>query len=197
MTTLMRPDPALYSAWAEAVAEFGDGGLHGAGAWRVVDFGSDRDSFEALLDIVRDEGDTTADPPDGFVHCTYYWITEPAEGSTPGASTADGSPGAGGVDVIGFVALRHSIDTPALRKTGGHIGYSVRPSRRRRGHAKRALGLALAEARELGIEQALLTCDDDNIGSARTIESCGGVFEDVVEGMRRYWVPTAAAEHLG
>ncbi len=56
------------------------------------------------------------------------------------------------------------------------------------------LRLALPEAKEIGLEKVLITCDDDNIASAKVIENNGGIFERFVEKnskkMRRYWVNT-------
>ena len=88
---------------------------------------------------------------------------------------------------MGYLALRHAL-TPFLLEEGGHIGFSVRPSRRREGHATRALALALPRASALGLDQVLITCDDDNEGSRRTIEHNGGVYEDTRKGKRRYWI---------
>jgi predicted acetyltransferase len=112
------------------------------------------------------------------VHQTLFWITDD-----------------GGV-VVGFLGLRHTLNG-FLENIGGHIGYSVRPAARRRGHASAALRLALGESAALGIVKVLLTCDDDNVASARTIESNGGVLQEVVEGtpwgygpVRRYWIST-------
>ena len=93
----------------------------------------------------------------------------------------------GDEQVVGFLALRTRLND-WLFEEGGHIGYSVRPSRRRQGHASRALGLAVRRAAELGIDRALVTCDDDNVPSARTIERNGGVYEDTRNGKRRYWI---------
>ena len=97
--------------------------------------------------------------------------------------------------LVGRVSIRHTIDHPFLAEYGGHIGYAVRPAYRRRGYATEILRQSLARARDLGIEQALLTCDDDNAASAATIERCGGVFERIVDfkgtPRRRYWVPTS------
>jgi len=70
-------------------------------------------------------------------------------------------------------------------------GRSVGTPRRGRGHASRALALALPRAAELGLERVLLTCDEDNEASRRTIEGNGGVYEDTRKGKRRYWIEVA------
>ena len=172
MTEIAVPTTDLLDAWLDCVADFGGGSMDGSGDWQVPGLGPDRSSFDALLEAISRESDTSRDLPDGHVHSDYYWITD----------------GADEPEMLGFIAVRHSIDTEFLRTLGGHIGYSIRPSRRRQGHASRALGLALVRARELGLDRTLLTCDIDNVGSARTIESQGGVFESVLDGKRRYSV---------
>jgi predicted acetyltransferase len=78
-----------------------------------------------------------------------------------------------GEDYLGRIAIRHRL-TPTLRERGGHIGYDVRPSTRRRGHATAMLRAALPVARDLGIARALLTTDPDNVASQRVILACGG-----------------------
>ena len=87
------------------------------------------------------------------------------------------------------MSIRHRL-TPSLLLMGGHIGYDVRPSARRRGHATLMLAAALPVARGLGIDRALLTCRTDNIGSRKVIEANGGVLEDERDGMLRFWAPT-------
>ena len=71
----------------------------------------------------------------------------------------------------------------------------VVPEFRRQGYATSILGLALPIAREKsGATQILVTCDADNIGSARTIEKNGGRLENVLtlpesgKAIRRYWI---------
>ena len=86
-----------------------------------------------------------------------------------------------------YLHLRHELNEFLLEE-GGHIGYSVRPARRREGHASRALALGLREAALRGVDRVLVTCDVDNHPSARTIERNGGVLDDVRQGKRRYWV---------
>jgi predicted acetyltransferase len=89
--------------------------------------------------------------------------------------------------------LRHRLND-FLMQRGGHIGYSVHPDFRRQGVATRQLALGLEEARKLGLTRVLITCDQDNIGSARTIQRNGGVLEneafDSYYGtiVQRYWV---------
>ena len=96
--------------------------------------------------------------------------------------------------IVGRVSIRHSLNDFLLR-VGGHIGYAVLPEFRRRGYATLMLRQSLQIARdELGIQRLLVTCDEDNVGSMRTIEKCGGVLENVVDGVdldkpkRRYWI---------
>ena len=94
-----------------------------------------------------------------------------------------------GADFIGLVHIRHKL-TESLRISGGHIGYDVRPSARRAGHATRMLALALPIAHELGIDPALLTCDATNIASRKVIEANGGRHESPHWPTLHYWLPT-------
>lgn len=110
----------------------------------------------------------------------------------PGRVPATMFLGTVGENIVGRVHIRHEL-TPALREMGDHIGYAVRPQHRRRGYATQLLRLGLQKLRELGVAHALVTCQDTNLGSIRTIEACGGVLEDITEKpgtmpMRRYWI---------
>ncbi len=94
--------------------------------------------------------------------------------------------------VLGMVNIRHYLND-FLTHFGGHIGYSIRPSERRKGYAKLQLQLALDVLRSKGVTKALITCDVSNIGSAKTIEACGGVLENIVISeehgeTKRYWI---------
>lgn len=97
-------------------------------------------------------------------------------------------------ELVGRASVRHTLN-PYLARVGGHIGYGIRQCARRRGHATEILHRSLDLLRRLGVERALITCDDDNIGSATVIERCGGVLQDVVDDdgvlKRRYWVELA------
>lgn len=177
MTALVVPSLDLYDSWAEAVREYEPGRMDGSGIDGNRCDDPSPEVCAALVAKAQEYADPARPLPEGKVHCDYLWMVDP-----------DGA-------FVGFLALRHVLND-FLREIGGHIGYSVRPSRRREGHAVRALGLALERARGLGLEQVMLTCDDDNVGSWRTIESNGGVLQDVVPGhpsnprpYRRYWIP--------
>jgi len=96
--------------------------------------------------------------------------------------------------IVGRASIRHALNE-FLQRVGGHIGYVVVPEFRRRGYATEILRQSLQIARDkCGLHRILVTCDDDNIGSIRTIEKNGGVLENVVEApdldkpKRRYWI---------
>ncbi len=127
-------------------------------------------AVEALAGWSRGEG-----LQEGWVPCsTWFWE-------------------ASGV-LQGVINVRHTL-SPQLREVGGHIGYSVPRSRRRKGVATRMLAAVLPHCRALGIDRALLTCDSHNPGSFKTIEANGGVLDR--EGwcepeqriQRWYWIP--------
>lgn len=124
-----------------------------------------------LQDMERGEG-----LPEGFVPQTTFWLVR-------------------GEDyVVGEIRLRHTL-TPGLENVGGHIGYGIRPSERRRGYATLMLKLCLREARKLGLKRVLLTCDPENVASARVMVKNGGVQgvdsinPDNNKPHSRYWIP--------
>ena len=111
--------------------------------------------------------------PIGWVSVSTFWLIDDDE-------------------YIGSTNVRHTLND-YLRDYGGHIGYTIRPSKRRRGYGREICKLALVEASKLGLKRVLITCDDDNLGSRKIIESSGGVLEnvvpqpDVAAPKRRYW----------
>jgi len=95
--------------------------------------------------------------------------------------------------ILGELYIRYGLSL-RLEKIGGHAGYKVRPTERKRGVATTALRLALRLLLQKGVERALVTCNETNAASARVIEKCGGIRindSETEQGVeRRYWVPT-------
>jgi predicted acetyltransferase len=96
-------------------------------------------------------------------------------------------------EIVGRSSIRHALND-FLAREGGHVGYGVLPQFRRRGYATEILRQSLVVARAVGIDRVLVTCDDDNIGSAAVIEASGGRLDSVtspaadVPAKRRYWI---------
>lgn len=94
---------------------------------------------------------------------------------------------------IGRLNLRHELNEQLLRM-GGHIGYDIRPGRRRQGYGTEILRLGLEKAKALGLQRVLLTCNQDNIASKKIIEHNGGKLENIIEleghpvKVLRYWI---------
>jgi predicted acetyltransferase len=99
----------------------------------------------------------------------------------------------GGKTIVAASNLRHAL-TDHLEHEGGHIGYATRPSQRRKGYGTRLCALTLEKARAMGMKRILITCDEDNIASARIIEKNGGKLENKVVSREtgkvknRYWI---------
>ena len=165
---LILPDPS----WKEAVVEFKQEYLDAGSAMDGTAGLSSKEVDEWLLQIVRDSDWKTVTP--GLVPASTYMSIREDDGK-----------------LIGMVNIRHELNEGLLLH-GGHIGYSIRPTERRKGYAKEQLALALEKCKELGIDKALATCDKNNIGSAKIILANGGVLEnEIPDGDRitqRYWI---------
>ncbi|WP_433269829.1 GNAT family N-acetyltransferase [Micromonospora vinacea] len=172
MPELVAPTVRLHAAWLEAHDEWGPG-LHEDGfGLRSTDEVRSPEGFAAWVTRLADRSASGGPLEDGRVRCTYRWIVEDDR-------------------VLGGIALRHELDDHLLR-VGGHIGYGIRPSARRRRLATWALDRMLGKARALGLDRVLLVCEADNTASSRTIERLGGVLEDIRDTelgpARRYWI---------
>jgi predicted acetyltransferase len=169
MPVLTEPTPRVHASFLAALREY-----RSEGAYTRLDPAevASTDGFRHYLDRLRAQ----ADP--GFlrrlrrVPQTNLWLID-------------------GDEFLGRLAIRHALNRRLLYK-GGHIGYSVRPSRRRRGYATTMLRLGLPVANGFGIDPALITCDDTNIASRRVIEANGGALASASHGILRFWVPTGS-----
>jgi predicted acetyltransferase len=113
---------------------------------------------------------------EGWVPSYTYWLTNKED------------------EILGVVRIRTSLDNEFVRKFAGHIGYDIAPLSRRKGYGNNLLKLALQKAAMINLDRVLITCDVDNIGSKRIIESNGGIFESEIfkeeknKQLRRYWI---------
>lgn len=95
--------------------------------------------------------------------------------------------------IVGMIQLRHVLNDYLLNY-GGHIGYSVRPSERRKGYATYMLGELIQICKDKGMDKLLVTCLNDNKASCKTILHHGGIYEDTRyeekenEYLERYWI---------
>lgn len=133
----------------------------------------DPSDFSAMLDFLRNQ-EKGIGIPEGWVPDSTFWLVNERN------------------RVMGAVNIRHQL-SPFLLHAGGHIGYGIRPSERGKGYAIKMLNLALVEARKLGIQEVLVVCDAENVGSERTILRNGGIRdEDFVEEdgqvIKRFWI---------
>jgi predicted acetyltransferase len=181
MPELVPPTTAVRKSYLAAVEEFVDEGRGRAGEDSMVarelrEFGGIWEAEEGFLAFVKQlhaDSYESAQRAAYLVPSTTWWWVE-------------------GTEYLGRISLRHRL-TERLLEIGGHIGYDVRPSARRQGHATKMLRAVLPHTYKRGIDPALVTCDTDNIGSRRVIEANGGVLEDERSGKLRYWVPTGPA----
>ncbi len=174
---LIEPTPEYadqIAAYRRAFLEYG-GSMDGCGPLRRYE-----DPMEWLTFVEAMKKPETT--PEGLVPATQLIYVHEEDGK-----------------IAGMIQIRHYFNE-YLEKYAGHIGYSVAPDERRRGHATAMLRLALPICRELGIEKALVCCLVENEASRRTILNNGGVYESTVyepeRDMRleRYWIDTRSAE---
>lgn len=115
------------------------------------------------------------DLPEQYVPQTIYWLYD------------NDKP-------IGYGKLRHRLNDNLL-ELGGHIGYVIRPSERRKGYGTRLLAELVKKANEKNISRLLLTCDEANLASRSIIESNHGELSSITNGTCKYWIETAAGHN--
>ncbi|HIS68324.1 MAG TPA: GNAT family N-acetyltransferase [Candidatus Gallacutalibacter stercoravium] len=165
---LITPDKRYYASYKEAIQEYR---CHHVDTYHFFD----TEKYDIFQKIENYR--TGRNLPAGYVRATYLWLVD-------------------GDEFVGEISIRHSL-TDSLMRFGGNIGYGVRYSRRNSGAGTFMLSKALTYAKEvIGLTRVLITCDEDNLGSARVIEKNGGVLQDkiinTIEGVeritKRYWI---------
>ena len=134
-------------------------------AIRRLDF-RDFDNYMNCLEIKDDKGDLVPDS-------TFFCLDEERD------------------IFVGAVNIRHYLND-SLLLNGGHIGDGVRPSERKKGVATKMIALALEECKKIGIDEILIVCDKENIGSSKSIQNNGGILENevIIDGIveQRFWI---------
>lgn len=130
--------------------------------------------FEKFVQELKDHAEGK-NLPEGWVRCYTGWLVDENK------------------KVIGVTRIRLSLENDYLKRCGGHIGYDITPSERKKGYGTLLLKLSLEKSKELDLRKVLVTCDYDNEGSKKVIENNGGIFEGEVWDerddtmVRRYW----------
>jgi predicted acetyltransferase len=155
---LARPSAAYIDSYLEALREgFHIGLFPPLGEDAIADIAV---NFDAHLKSLDHDGQSPFEAHGRLlpsVPSTLFWLIDQGE-------------------FIGAISIRARIDTHVLAHFAGHLGYGIRPSKRRLGYATRQLALALTICRGMGIGIVRVSCGEDNIGSRRAIEANGGVF---------------------
>lgn len=168
MIKLIEPNKRYLKSYIEAYEEYKDNNVS---SYTFKDAARD-DIFEKF-DNYKNERNL----PANRVGAHYYWLVDDEKDN-----------------FIGEVTIRHRLND-VLEKYGGHIGYAVRYCEWNKGYGTLMLKSALEETKKLGLSKVLITCDDDNIASARVMEKNGFVLADKIENnidgediiTRRYW----------
>lgn len=172
---LVIPSEKYKDSYIEAVREFQASAEAGHRGERYTELSVQEleANFDTYVDRERSHS-LGRNLPEGYVPETTYWLVD-------------------GDEFVGRVSIRHQL-TEHLRKVGGHIGYDIRPTKRGQGYGSKLLELALPKAKELGIQRALLTCDESNVSSRKIIEKNGGILEERVNDPEtgvdklRFWI---------
>lgn len=145
----------------------------GEGGFGGTPFGRGEADLAAFLRSCLD-GEDPAKVPDGFVPQTVFWMISDAG------------------ELVGMVRVRHHLSDRLVR-SGGHVGYYVRPSHRGNGFGTQGLRLALDVLRGMGVPRALVTVDPANEPSTRVALANGGQLDGQGTNpaggvVNRYWI---------
>ncbi|GLZ78602.1 hypothetical protein Afil01_34090 [Actinorhabdospora filicis] len=177
MSVLITPNASVHASFLTAMKEFQaegrgtehDNSLVGEEIQEYGETWHDPAVFTEYLAWLNGQADP-ANVPEGWVPCRSLWWTD-------------------GEEYLGRITLRTPLPEK-IRRQVGHVGYDVRPSARRRGHATAMLAALLPVAAEAGLTEVTIICAEDNLGSIGTIEANGGLLEATLHGRLHYLVPT-------
>lgn len=170
---LVKPDSKYEKSYVEAFHEMQSDSDRAA--WMYLgdsaSFESIQKNFNAYVESLLSREQQA---PVGFVRDSVYWAIQNNE-------------------IVGRIAIRHELND-FLKKVGGHVGYIVRPSARGKGIATEMLRMLLQTDKAKEVKNILLTCDEHNVASEKTIRNNNGFFESVVDvgphtsRKKRFWI---------
>ena len=168
MVRLVEPSKQYIESYTQAFEEYEEHNIHSYGL-------SDATNLDILKKFDDYRSERNLKP--GRVGAHFFWLVDDEKDY-----------------FIGEISIRHRLNE-VLERYGGHIGYGVRFSEWNKGFGTLMLELSLMEAKKIGLSKILITCDDDNVGSARVMEKNGFVLGDKIENnfdgtpfvTRRYW----------
>ena len=132
----------------------GNKGIHAAARWDKLD------NYDEWLNLLKEHSSFETIKDNWTVHTTFFGIRKNDN------------------KIIGMIDIRHDLTNDFLRNYAGHIGYSVRPSERKKGYATQMLNKALDFCKnELKLEKVMVNCNKENESSRKTILKAGGVLE--------------------
>ena len=169
MPQLVLPDERYKQSYLQALDEYQAEGL---AQYVELDRAALERDFAGFVRQLRSET-VQENVREGYVPHTTLWLVE-------------------GDTFLGRVDIRHEL-TDYLRAKGGHIGYDIRPTQRKKGYGTMALEMGIEYARKLGLEKVLLTCDVGNIGSNKIIQASGGVLDETASHDKQPEETAAAA----
>lgn len=161
---LVFPDITYKERAIEYISEFYEYGSEINGSGSLDRYLKESTYEEWLKKLVRDM-DVANTPASRAPALTYFYVREEDE------------------RIVGMVNLRLALND-YLRSEGGHIGYSIRPTERRRHYGTDMLSAALKVYDAIGIREVLVSCDKTNIASAGVIKNCGGILKHEVYSER-------------
>jgi len=170
MLRLVKPTYKYRKSFLAALEEFKD---VPAG---IFDGDLARTNFKAYLTRVKNY-ETGTNLSKGLVPASTFWLID-------------------GNEFIGGVSFRHRLNKK-LKEYGGHIGYSIRPSKRKKGYGTKMLALTLKRIKkDFALNKVMVSCDNDNAGSQKIIQTNGGVLQDVIntkynphnKPLMRWWI---------
>ncbi len=172
MLELINPNYNLHSEFFDMVDEYQE-----LGELRLFDQNNLTLIQENFVDYIEylENNSKGIDLKPGFVPATNFWLVMNSK------------------IILGESQLRHWL-VPTLEHRGGHIGYMIRPLQRGKGYGTQILTMTLEKARNMGLSRVLLTCDQDNLASARIIQknqgklASEGFLENSNTVISRYWI---------